>query len=448
VLLKNEHDLLPIADDAAEIAVIGAFAKQPRYQGAGSSQVMPERVENLHDELVGLVGERVGIHFAAGYDLRTGDVLDPSLLREAQDTARRAHVAVVVVGLPESFESEGSYRARLDLPAAHNALVDAVLEAQPRTVVVVINGSAVAMPWAARAPAIVEGWLGGQGGGGALADVLLGRVNPSGKLAETFPERLEDTPTYLSFPGDGQGRVRFAESLFIGYRWYDARRIEPLFPFGHGLSYTTFAYSDLAVSATELRDTDTLDVSVRVRNTGQRAGKEVVQLYLRERAPYLPRPDQELKAFAIAAVAPGDDVEVRFQLIGRYFAIYDPRAGIWVTKSGIFDLLIGASSRDIRLRQTVELEATNPLPVHLDRLSPLHAWLANPAGRAALQPAFDHLHRRLFGAAEPTPVEVDSASGGPDTMSAFLGDMPIGKLVTFGVLDEEELARLIASVNA
>ena len=251
------------------------------------------------------------------------------MLREAREIAQRARTAVVVVGLPASYEVEGADRVHIDLPPAHNALVQAVLEVQPAVVVVLVNGAAVAMPWVSRVPAIVEGWLGGQGGGGALADVVLGRVNPSGKLAETFPVRLQDTPAYLSFPGDGLGHVPFAEGLYTGYRWYDARRIAPLFPFGHGLSYTTFAYSDLAVDRRTLRDIDTLTLSLRVRNTGARAGREVVQLYLRERRPRLPRPEQELKAFAKVSLAPGEETAVRFQLGERDFAIYDPRVGAW-----------------------------------------------------------------------------------------------------------------------
>ena len=287
VLLKNEGALLPLEGDAlSEVAVIGLFAREPRYQGAGSSQVVPTRpAETLHDELVALIGPTGRVTYAAGYG--EDGVADPALLDEAREAAQRARTAVVVVGLPGSYEEEGADRARLDLPPGHTALVEAVLEAQPRAVVVLLNGSAVTLPWAERSPALVEGWLGGQAGGGAIADVLLGRVNPSGKLAETFPARLEDTPAYLSFPDDGTGRVPFAEGLFTGYRWYDARRIAPLFPFGHGLSYTTFSYSDLTVEQPAAPGRDgagrTVAVSLTVRNTGGRAGREVVQT-LRARA--------------------------------------------------------------------------------------------------------------------------------------------------------------------
>ena len=236
----------------------------------------------------------------------------------------------------------------IDLPASHTALVDAVLDVQPNTVVVLTNGSAVAMPWASRAPAIVEAWLGGQAGGGAIADVLLGRVNPAGRLSETFPVALADTPAYLDFPGDGDARSHFTDRLFTGYRSYDARGIEPLFPFGHGLSYTSFEYSGLRV--------DGLNVTVTVANTGERAGAEVVQLYVRERAPHLRRPDKELRAFAKPMLEPGAQREVSFQLEPRDFASFDTRVAAWRTDSGEFDILVGASSRDIRLQETVTLE--------------------------------------------------------------------------------------------
>jgi len=368
------------------------------------------------------------------------DTVDPALLGEAQAAARQATVAVVVVGLPGSYEEEGADRTHIDLPPGHNALVEAVLEAQPRTIVVLLNGSAVALPWAARIPAIVEGWLGGQAGGGAIADVLLGRVNPSGKLAETFPARFEDTPAYLSFPNDGTGRVPFTEGLYTGYRWYDARRIDPLFPFGHGLSYTSFAYSDLTVDKVADAGAGEITVSLKVRNTGARAGREVVQLYVRAQQPSLPRPDKELKAFTKVALEPGEDKTVSFRLGQRDFAVYDPRVGAWTIAGGVFDLLVGASSRDIRLWESVTLEATHAEPARLGRLSPLRDWLAQPAARARLRPVIAAMQRQFFGTAAETPPEGTESA---DVTESFVADMPIAKLVMFGALSEQELARLI-----
>jgi beta-glucosidase len=417
VLLKNEGGLLPLGADAEGVALIGAFAREPRYQGAGSSQVKPTRVETLHDELPHGA-------YARGYS-EEGE-RDDALLREAQAAARGARVAIVCVGLPPSHETEGVDREHIDLPAQHDALVEAVLEVQPNTVVVLTNGSAVAMPWAARVPAIVEGWLGGQGGGGAVADVLLGRVNPAGRLAETFPVALADTPSYLDFPGDGDGRSHFTDRLFTGYRSYDARGIEPLFPFGHGLSYTSFEYSGLRV--------DGLRVSLTVANTGDRAGAEVVQLYVRERAPRLRRPDKELRAFAKPQLEPGERREVTFTLEPRDLATYDTRVAAWRTDSGEFDILVGASSRDIRLQATVTLELPDPPRVPLDRLTPLGQWRAIPATRERVDQAMASVP--LLASALESPM-----------IETFVADMPIVKLVMLGALEDDELDELIATVN-
>jgi beta-glucosidase len=417
VLLKNDGALLPLAEHADGVALIGGFAREPRYQGAGSSEVKPTQVENLHDELPHDV-------YAPGYSASADP--DPALLREAQDAARGARVAIVCVGLPPSHETEGIDREHIDLPEQHNALVEAVLDVQPNTVVVLTNGSAVAMPWAARAPAILEGWLGGQGGGGALADVLLGRVNPAGRLSETFPVTLADTPSYLDFPGDGDGRSHFTDRLFTGYRAYDARGIAPLYPFGHGLSYTTFAYSGLRV--------DGLTVALDVRNTGDRAGAEVVQLYVRERAPRLRRPDKELRAFAKLALEPGEQREVTFRLEPRDFASYDTRVATWRTDSGDFDFLLGASSRDIRLQETVTLEFPDAVQVPFDRLTPLREWLATPATRARIDQAMTKVP--MLAAARESPM-----------IETFVADMPIAKLAMLGALDDAEVAEVIALAN-
>ncbi|HUS16413.1 MAG TPA: glycoside hydrolase family 3 C-terminal domain-containing protein, partial [Chloroflexia bacterium] len=437
-----ESPLLPLTAAAGGIALIGAFAREPRYQGAGSSQVTPVGpVENIHDELIALAGADGLRGYAPGYSV--DGATDESLLREAQDLARQAEVAVVVVGLPAAYESEGADRVHIDLPPGHNALVEAVLQVQPRVVVVLVNGSAVALPWVDRVPALVEGWLAGQGGGGAIAAVLMGQVNPSGKLAETFPARLADTPAYLSFPHDGTGLVRFGEGLFTGSRWYDARRIEPLFPFGHGLSYTTFAYSELGLETQVAAEGASVTVSLRVRNTGSRAGSEVVQIYVHEQAPHLPRPDKELKAFAKVALDPGEEQMVRFTLGPRDFAIYDPRVAAWTVQSGVFRILVGSSSRDIRLHGSVTVAATPTARVSLNRLSPLRDWLRHPVGRVALLPG---INARLEQMGEAPLPEDGNAPSAP--INGFIGDMPISKLVMFGALSEQNLSELIAAANA
>jgi beta-glucosidase len=436
VLLKNDHDLLPLEGDVlTSVALIGHFAKSPRYQGAGSSQVVPTNVENAYDELVRLIGNREAIAYVDGY---TKDhQSDPTLLEEAKAVAKAAKVAVVFVGLPPSFESEGYDREHINLPPSHNELVEAVCDVQSNVVVVLTNGAAVAMPWVARVPAIVEGWLSGQAGSAAVADVLLGHVNPSGKLSETFPVKLSDTPAYLSFPGQGRQAI-YTEGLFIGYRWYDARDIKPLFPFGHGLSYSTFRYSELNVDKPIMKDTDTLTVSLKVKNTGSRAGQEVVQLYIHPKQPRLYRPHKELKAFEKILLQPEDETEIRLQLSPRDFAYYDPDASAWVTDSGEFEILVGASSRDIRLWQTITIESTGVRSRRYDRLTSIGEWMDNPMTRSVLQPIYDQLLTR---------VEMPAAAVDAELMRRFNDDMPVAKLVVMGLLSEEELQRMLEEAN-
>ena len=432
VLLKNDGCLLPLDMSALEsVAVIGTFVTSPRFQGSGSSQVVPTRLETIYDELARSAPPGCSVVHAAGY--RQDASTDPELLAESRRVAASANAAVVVVGLPASYEEEGADRKHIGLPPSHNALVETVLQAQPNTVVVLVNGSAVAMPWARRAPAILESWLGGQAGGGGITDVLTGRVNPSGKLSETFPERLEDTPAFLSFPGDGMGSVYFAEGLFTGYRWYDARAIQPLFPFGHGLSYTSFSYANLEVDKQTLDEDQKLRVALRVTNTGDRDGKETVQLYVREQQPRLPRPERELKAFAKVTLAPSESTEVTFVLDRRAFAFYDPVERDWVTTSGAFDILVGASSRDIRLSCSIRLRSSGDDKRRPTRFSSIQEWLADPEGRELVQPYMDSFRQ--------TVARLDAAGA----ISDFFLSMPIAKLVSFGIMDGRTLDMIVGA---
>lgn len=273
-------------------------------------------------------------------------------IARAAALAARADAAVVCIGMPEGYESEGVDRPGLELPGRQADLVRAVAAANPRTIVVVNSGAPVAMPWLESVPAVLQAFYPGQEGGRAIARILLGEVNPSGKLPVTFPRRLEDTPAFLDCLGGLE--VRYGEGIFVGYRYYDRREIAPLFPFGHGLSYTTFAYGELSAPR-QARIGETVRLSVRVTNTGPRHGKEVVQVYVRDLESSLPRPPKELKAFAKVALAPGESKTVEFALDERAFAFYDPHRGRWVVEPGEFELLVGSSSRDIRAKATVEL---------------------------------------------------------------------------------------------
>ncbi|MCD4738828.1 MAG: glycoside hydrolase family 3 C-terminal domain-containing protein [Anaerolineae bacterium] len=382
VLLKNEGGLLPLKA-GQKLALIGNAAREAHFQGSGSSHIHPTRVASPFEEVATLAGE-AELLFAPGYRMEPGR--DQDLIDTAVSCAQEAEVALLYIALPSYIESEGYDRPNMRLTAQQEALIQAVAAVQPQTVVILNNGSAIEMlEWIDQVPAVLEAWFMGQAGGGAIADVLFGRVNPSGKLAETFPLRLADTPAYLTFPGEN-GMVRYGEGLFIGYRYYDARQQEVLFPFGHGLSYTTFAYSQLRVSAEKFSATEGLQVSVDVTNTGNVAGKEVVQLYVHDQESHLVRPEKELKGFAKVALAPGETKTVTLELDARAFAYYDPAYGQWVTESGAFDILVGRSATEICLQATVQLESTQELPCILTRESTIREWLADPRGERVLQP--------------------------------------------------------------
>ncbi|AGZ40534.1 glycoside hydrolase family 3 C-terminal domain-containing protein [Actinoplanes friuliensis] len=372
VLLKNEGGLLPLDPrTGGTIAVIGEFARSPRFQGAGSSQVNPTRVDSALDALRAAADREVT--FAPGFVIES-EQADAALVDEAVRVAREAEVAVLFLGLPPSYESEGYDRAHMDLPAQQIALLHAVADANPRLVVVLSNGSVVTLtPWQDRAQAVLEGWLLGQAGGAATADLLLGAADPAGRLAETVPVRFEDNPTIGAFPGE-LGHVRYGEGLLIGYRWYDAHRLEVAYPFGHGLSYTTFAYSDLALQA----DGDTVQVSLTVTNTGERSGRETVQVYVTDPQATVFRPEQELRAFTQAVLAPGESTSVTLSLDSRAFAFWHETAGRWIVEGGTFGIRVGSSSRDIRLEGTVELSGDGYL-APLAPESSVDVWLEHPA---------------------------------------------------------------------
>jgi beta-glucosidase len=451
VLLKNTDNILPLNVHEQKIALIGAFARQPRYQGAGSSQVNPLRMSTAYDELLQVAGNAMPFSYAQGY--AEDGTTTTQWLEAAQRQARGADVAVVFAGLPDSYESEGFDRASLEMPAGHNRLIEAVAAAQPNLVVVLMNGAAVTMPWVDRAKAVVEAWLGGQAGGGALADVLTGRVNPSGKLAETFPIRLEDTPAYPEFPGQN-GKADYGEGVFTGYRYYDKRKVTPLFPFGFGLSYTTFAYSDMRLSAASVQDTEGVTVEVQVKNTGKVAGKEIVQVYVGEQQARVVRPDKELKAFAKIALDPGEAKTVRFALSPRDFSYYDTSLHAWAVHPGKFDILIGSSSQHLPLQKTIEIASTHTVYPQLTRDSMLKEFRDHPKGKA-FYPQL--LHAVDFGLTDETqeksiqrsPAEETAKRKADMAVMAFLNDMPVYKLSAFsqGKFTEQMLAAILQQVQ-
>ena len=421
VLLKNDG-ILPL-QHPQRIAVIGRAAQEPHFQGGGSSHINPTRTDSPLAELKKLAGG-AEISYSEGYPV--GEALQPALIDAAVAAAQRAEVALIYAALPASKESEGYDRADLDLTAQQVALIKAVSAVQPRTVVILHNSSAVAMnDWIDGVAAVLEAWMMGQAGGGAVADILYGVVNPSGKLAETFPLRIEDTPAYLNFPGDN-GAVRYGEGLYIGYRYYDAKHAPVRFPFGYGLSYTTFAYSNAQASAASFRDVDGLTVSVDVTNTGAVAGKEIVQVYVHDRKSSLVRPVKELKGFAKVELQPGETRTVQVTLDFRAFAFWHPGYQQWITEDGEFDLLIGASAADIRATVPVTLQSTLALPSLLTIASTVRNWLEDPRGRVVSAGLFQQMMAQMgqtFGGGENEGIGMD--------MMGFIMELPLASLLGF-----------------
>jgi beta-glucosidase len=421
VLLKN-NGLLPLKGQG-HIAVIGRSAENPHFQGGGSSHINSTKVAIPFKELQSRA-ENAELTYAEGYP--NDDSFRQDLIDEAVRLAQSSDVVLLYIALPTFKESEGYDRQDLDLTEQQVALIKAVSQVQPKTVVVLNNGAPVAMSeWIDSVSAVLEGWMMGQAGGSALADILFGRVNPSGKLAETFPLKLEDTPAHTNWPG-GAGKVHYGEGLFIGYRYYDAKKMSVLFPFGYGLSYTTFEYSNARVSAKNFKDVDGVTVMVDVTNTGNLAGKEIVQVYIHDQKSGLIRPEKELKGFAKVELQPGETKSVSIPLEFRSFAYYHPRYKQWITEDGEFDLLIGASSADIRCRLSITLKSTLDLPCILDKESTIREWMDDPRGKVILGSYYSRIEaegRKMFGSDGEDRYAGEDAQG-MDIMDMF-NDMPL-----------------------
>lgn len=439
VLLKNEEGILPLGREG-DVAIIGAFARKPRFQGGGSSHINPTKVDDIVEEMTQVAGEGVTFSYAPGYRIEADDV-DETLMHEAVQAAQSADTAVVFVGLPDRYESEGYDRAHLRLPDNHIRLIEEIAKVQSRVVVVLSNGSPVEMPWLPQVQAVLEAYLGGQAVGGAIADLLYGEVNPSGKLAETFPAKLSDNPSYLNFPGEGD-RVDYREGIFVGYRYYDKKELEPLFPFGYGLSYTTFEYADLKVDRTELTDQDEVNVHVRITNTGDIAGKEIVQLYVNDIESTVIRPVKELKAFAKVALDPGESKVVSFTLSKRSFAYYNVDMKDWHVETGEFEIQVGSSSRDIHVHTRVNVESTATFLPTYTRNSTLGDIQRDPAHKQLLDQALQQFQ-------EASGFGGDDAGDHADMMDAMMKYMPLRALVAFsgGAMTEEAMNELLEQLN-
>lgn len=431
VLLRNDpvggRPLLPLPSDE-DVLVVGELARTPRYQGAGSSQVHPTRLDDALGGLREVLGRDVP--FVPGYTLDGDTYLDLRLRTQAVEQARRAGTVVLFLGLLPDDESEGYDRERLDLPTNQVRLLGALAEANRRVVVVLANGSVVSVAgWRRYAPAILETWLGGQGGGHAVAEILAGRRSPEGRLAETIPLRLSDTPAFGNFPGEF-GHVRYGEGVLVGYRWYDARDVAVAYPFGHGLTYTTFAYDEVAAAVSGTGDDVAVDVSVRVTNTGTVAAAEVVQVYVRDPEASVLRPPRELKGFRKVRLAPGESATVTVTLGARDLAYWHPTARRWIVEGGTFVVEVGSSSRDIRGTASVEV-AGESAALPLDAMSTVAEWLAHPVGGPLLRDAM-------------------AAAGVPETQEEMLRQIPLEVALSFagGVIAPQAVAALVAAANA
>ena len=436
VLLKND-DILPLKKEA-KVAFIGKYAKMPRYQGGGSSHINSAKITSAWD----CAKDTGNVLFAQGY-FDKEDVIEEELIEEAVQIASEAEVAVIFAGLPDSFESEGFDRTHMRLPNCQNALIAQVVKAQPNTVVVLHNGSPVEMPWVNEVKGIIEAYLGGEAVGGAVYDILYGTVNPSAKLAETFPIKLEDNPSYLFYLGE-KDIVEYREGIFVGYRYYDKKKKDVLFPFGHGLSYTTFGYSNLQISAEKIKDTDTLTVSVDVTNTGAVAGKEVVQLYVADKESTVIRPEKELRDFTKVDLQPGEMKTVTFTLGKRAFAYYNTQIHDWHVESGEFDILIGQSSKNIVAEKTVYVESTVKLPVHYSIDSLFMDLMEDEETLKVIKPL---IASNLFNEEEPTSAANEAIT--PKMVEALFLNSPLRSVLSFGdgSVTPEDIQKLVDQLN-
>ena len=424
VLLKNEYgengkSILPLEKEQ-KIAFIGKYAEAPRYQGGGSSHINSWKVESALEAVKGLAE----VTYAKGFD-DAEDKADEALEAEAVKAAKEADVAVVFAGLPDSFESEGYDRKHLNLPDCQNRLIEKICGVQKNVVVVLHNGSPVVMPWKDRVSAILEAYLGGQAVGKAEVKILFGEVNPSGRLSETFPNRLEDTPCYLTY-GKGKDHAEYREGVFVGYRYYTTREMEVQYPFGYGLSYTTFGYSNMITDKTELTDAETLSVSVDVKNTGDCPGKEVVQLYVAPVNSEVPRPARELKGFEKVSLEPGEKKTVAFTMDDRAFAIWNADLHCWDVPDGTYMIQICRNAQEVILEKEVQVKNTK---------RPRQKYTANTCmGELMSDPKAQQILGQMMAGDEQAKEMADSAVGdviNQEMLAAMMQDMPLRQLVSF-----------------
>lgn len=435
VLLKNDQDVLPLEVDK-KIVFIGAFAEKPRYQGSGSSYINSTKTTSALEAVEG----RSNISYAKGFGT-SAEECDEELLQEAIDQAKEADCAVIFAGLPDTFESEGVDRKHLELPQNQNKLIEEISKVQENVVVVLHNGAPITMPWVDKVSAILEMYLGGDGVGEACVSLLFGETTPSGKLAETFPLKLEDNPSYLNFPGE-KGVVEYNEGIYVGYRYYDKKSQDVLFPFGHGLSYTAFEYSNLQIEKKQITEQEQVSITLDVTNIGNYPGKEVVQLYINTATSEVRRPIRELKGFEKVELNPGETKSVKFVLDKQAFAYYEPAIQDWFVESGTYRIEIGSSSRDLRLNGEIIIDSTMTLPVTYTRESTIGEIMRHPVGMDMVA--------GFLQAGEQLNEGVALGEGSAQMAKNMIMEMPLGALHShsMGVFSEEQLEGMIRILNS
>lgn len=473
VLLKNEDQILPVSA-GEKIAVIGAMARSPRYQGAGSSKINPTQVDNAFDALL---AAGISATYSPGYYKNT-DSVDAGLIDLACRAAEKADKVLLFAGLTESYESEGYDRAHMRLPENQNELIRAVTRVNPNTAVILAGGSPVEMPWADDVKAILNSYLGGQASGSAVADLLTGKANPSGKLAETYPMQLEDTPCYGNYPGEGRTAL-YREGIYVGYRYYDKAQKEVRFPFGFGLSYTQFKYSALKLSSREMDDEKELKVTFKVKNTGDVDGAEVAQVYVSDAESTVYKAPQELKGFEKIFLRAGEEKQVTITLDRRAFAYYDVDLNDWNVEDGVYHIFVAASSRDVRLKGSVKVHPAHPAQIR-DRSSELPSYYSGD-----VQNVSDAEFEQLIGrpippkalpegtvfdinstladadntrwgrkinqviAAVAPRIPADGLVGSSDMLESIVKEMPVRKIMmmTSGLVNEEMCGDILQILN-
>ena len=440
VLLKNE-DVLPIKADE-KIAIIGGFAENPRFQGGGSSHINAHNIVSA----VSVADSFGSFTYTEGFPY-DGDQMSDEMKNQAVEAAKNADKVVVFAGLPDSYECEAYDRSHMRLPECQNILIDELLKLSKPVIIVLHNGSPVEMPWADYVDGIVEAYLGGEGVGEAVMKVLYGKVNPSGKLAETFPKKVEDNPSYLSYLGQNH-RCNYSEGIFVGYRYYDTKKMDVLFPFGFGLSYTTFNYSNLkvsvggsAVSGAVDINADKITVSVDVTNTGNMAGKEIVQLYISDKTKAAIRPVHELKGFEKIALNPGETGTVSFELDKRSFAWFNEAISDWYAAGGEYVIEIGKSSRDIVLTETIEVKGDAPVLPVIDMDVQIGDLLKNDITKNVVLRVMKEEIQKFSGSDGLEVTDMD-----PMTY-AMLQYLPIRTLRSFTHMTNERVESIVAALK-